>query len=242
MHHIMGAYMTYFNIRHQRPGHLFQGRYKAILAERDEYAAELSRYIHLNPVRANLGDRPEKYSWSSYPFFIGLSKAPTWLVTDFIRSYFGKRLGGAHRRYRDFVEVLLGQKYRSPLEAVVSWAILGGADFVAFIKDRYLQNRGVDPHVPALRALAGRPSVDRIIDVVEAKLGKDRFLARGVELYLSQKHTGKRLREIGGIFRIGESGVSQASRRMAMKIAEDHKLRKIIEEIEDDLNLSRMKT
>ena len=61
MRHINGAYTTYFNVKRSRSGHLFQGRYKSILVEKDEYAKELSRYIHLNPVRANMVAVPEEY-------------------------------------------------------------------------------------------------------------------------------------------------------------------------------------
>ena len=66
MRHINGAYTTYFNVKRGRAGHLFQGRYKAIVVQMDPYAKELSRYIHLNPVRANLAETPDKYEWSSY--------------------------------------------------------------------------------------------------------------------------------------------------------------------------------
>ena len=68
LHHINGAYTTYFNIKHRRSGHLFQGRFKAILVEKDSYSGELSRYIHLNPVRAGLVKNPLRYGWSSYPY------------------------------------------------------------------------------------------------------------------------------------------------------------------------------
>ena len=71
MHHVNGAYTTYFNVKRARNGHLFQGRYKAILVEKDEYAKELSRYIHLNPVRAKMVQTPEQYEWTSYKFYIG---------------------------------------------------------------------------------------------------------------------------------------------------------------------------
>ena len=71
MQHINGAYTTYFNVKRARAGHLFQGRYKAILVEMDEYAKELSRYMHLNPVRAKLAETPDKYEWSSYNFYTG---------------------------------------------------------------------------------------------------------------------------------------------------------------------------
>ena len=65
MHHINGAYTTYFNTKRSRSGHLFQGRYKAILLDADEYAKELSRYIHLNPVRAGIVETPDNFKWSS---------------------------------------------------------------------------------------------------------------------------------------------------------------------------------
>ena len=63
MRHTNGAYTTYFNVKRERSGHLFQGRYKAILVDMDEYAKELSRYIHLNPVRAKMVKTPEEYEW-----------------------------------------------------------------------------------------------------------------------------------------------------------------------------------
>jgi putative transposase len=66
MKHINGAYSTYFNVKWQMAGHLFQGRYKPILVEADAYSVELSRYMHLNPVRAGMVARPEQYEWSSY--------------------------------------------------------------------------------------------------------------------------------------------------------------------------------
>ena len=76
MHHINGAYTTYFNTKRFRSGHLFQGRYKAILVDADEYEKELSRYIHLNPVRAGIVGRPEEYEWSSYRYYTVKRKAP----------------------------------------------------------------------------------------------------------------------------------------------------------------------
>ena len=77
MRHINGAYTTYFNVKHKRSGHLLQGRYKAILVEMDIYAKELSRYIHLNPLRAGMVELPEEYKWSSLPFYLkGKTKLP----------------------------------------------------------------------------------------------------------------------------------------------------------------------
>ncbi|MDO9507797.1 MAG: transposase, partial [Thermovirgaceae bacterium] len=69
MKHINSSYTSYFNIKRKRAGHLLQGRYKAILVEADTYAAELSRYIHLNPVGAKMVGSPEEYPWSSYRYY-----------------------------------------------------------------------------------------------------------------------------------------------------------------------------
>ena len=97
MRHINGAYTTYFNVKRKRAGHLFQGRYKAILIEADDYLAELSRYIHLNPVRVGMVERPEQYQWSSYQSYTGQCKHPEWLRTDFVLSCFAKNVADAQK-------------------------------------------------------------------------------------------------------------------------------------------------
>ena len=74
MHYLNGSYTTYFNRINGRSGHLFQGRYKAIVMDVDNYLLGLSRYLHLNPVRAGMVKRPEEYEYSSYRSFIGLGK------------------------------------------------------------------------------------------------------------------------------------------------------------------------
>ena len=132
MRHINGAYTTYFNIKRKRSGHLFQGRYKAILVEVDEYAKELSRYIHLNPVRAGMVDKPEAYQWSSYPYYIGKKKAPEWLHRAFVLGYFGEKESIAQKRYQRFVNALVGKEYESPLKDVVSSTLLGNVDFISY--------------------------------------------------------------------------------------------------------------
>ena len=247
MQHINGAYTTYFNARRQRSGHLFQGRYKAILVDIDEYAKELSRYIHLKPVRAGMVDIPEQYRWSSYQYYIGMKKSPGWLASDFILGCFGNKDSDAQRGYRAFVETLIGREYKSPLKEAVSSTIIGSVDFIEAIKNKYLSAGKVDPDLPALKELSGKPSADEITEEVESVFRenpvfrKGRALARGVKIYLCHKYTGKMLKEIGRQFDIGASGVSQTSRRIAMKISQDNKLRKKVREIENKLNLTLMR-
>ena len=120
MRHINGAYTTYVNVKRKRAGHLFQGRYQAILVEADAYAVEPSRYMHLNPVRAGMAAKPEHYQWSSYQRYIGQCTTPAWLKTDFILGYFGRKASDANNSYRRFVEDLLDSEYESPLTATVA--------------------------------------------------------------------------------------------------------------------------
>ncbi len=137
MQHINSAYTTYFNIKRDRSGHLFQGRYKSILVEVDEYAKELSRYIHLNPVRAKMVKTPEEYQWSSYSYYADKRKAPEWLYRDFILGYFGKRLSTSQRNYRKFVHSLVGEVYDSPFTDVIYSVILGSQEYAQEIKDTF---------------------------------------------------------------------------------------------------------
>jgi putative transposase len=242
MRHINGAYTTYFNIKRDRSGHLFQGRYQAILVDIDEYAKELSRYIHLNPVRAKIVETPENYYWSSYKFYIGKQRPPQWLYRDFIFGYFGKRVSTAAKKYQEFVNALAHQEYDSPLDEVVSSTLLGSADFIAFIKDNFLSAQKPDKELPALKELVKKASMQDIFEEVEGVFTEDKAMARKVKMYLCQRYTGTRLKKIGLHFGIGESGVSQACRRVAQNIEKDKKLKKRIAKIEKQIDLSKMKT
>jgi len=231
MRHINGAYTTYFNVKRGRSGHLFQGRYKAILVDIDEYAKELSRYIHLNPVRAKMVKTPEEYEWSSYQFYIGEKKPPEWLYRDFILGYFGKKVSIAQKEYHKFVTALINKKYDNQLDEVVSSTLLGSPDFIAFIKDKFLSGKKPDKNLPALKELIGKVSPKDIFDEVESVFGKEAALGRSVKMFLCQRYTDEKLKDIGACFGIGESGVSQACRRVKDKIRKDKKLERKISKI-----------
>ena len=237
MRHINGAYTTYFNVKRARSGHLFQGRYKAILVDKDEYAQELSRYIHLNPVRTKMVEAPEEYIWSSYNYYIGKEKPVEWLYTDFILGYFGKTVSSAQKKYQGFVSLLVNEKYKNPLDSVVGSTLLGGPDFIAYIKEKYLSGKKSDKDLPALKKLVEKTSIQDIFDEVELVFAKEPALGRNVKIFLSQRHTGEKLKDIGTHFGIGESGVSQASRRISDKIKNDKTLGGKIRKIENKLNL-----
>ncbi len=235
MRHINGAYTTYFNIKRKRSGHLFQGRFKAILVDKDSYAKELSRYIHLNPVRAKIIDAPDKYDWSSYQYYIGLKKSPDWLKMDFILGYFESKNKKSTSEYKKFVRRLLKKEYESPLAQVVWSALLGDSTFIDFIRNNHLPGNRKSKDIPALKSLCLKPGLDEIFDAVDNVIRQAPALARNVKMYLAQQYSGKPLKDIAKYFNIGDSGVSQASRRMSMKIRDDRKLKKTIEQIEVNL-------
>ena len=109
MRQLNGVYSQYFNRRHNLVGHVFQGRYKAIHVEKESYLLELSRYIVLNPVRAEMVRSAKDWPWSSYRATAGMSTAPTWLHTDWLLAAFSKRKQNAVVQYRRFVSEGRGQ-------------------------------------------------------------------------------------------------------------------------------------
>jgi REP element-mobilizing transposase RayT len=103
MRHLNGVFTQAFNRRHQRVGHLFQGRFKSILVEKESHLLELLRYVVLNPVRAGLVRSPGEWAWSSYRATAGDAPAPAWLETAWSLAQFGGAPEAAEQRYREFV-------------------------------------------------------------------------------------------------------------------------------------------
>lgn len=237
MHHINGAYTTYFNIKRKRSGHLFQGRYKAPLVEADAYLAQLSRYIHLNPVRAGIVARPEAYAWSSYRNYIGLAESPPWLKTYFILNCFRTDAENAGKRYRAFVEELLGQDYESPLKDAYGASILGSPEFREMITERHLNTQQSARDVPALNRLVSRPSLESIVNAVTEVLGDQPKVARQASLYLCHRYSGEKLRAIGNVFDVRESAVSEASRLFSVKLHKDEELAEHVAQVRERLQI-----
>ena len=129
MRQLNGLYSQYFNRRHEVVGHLFQGRYKAILVQREAYLLELTRYVVLNPVRAGFVSSPDAWRWSSHACVMGTVVAPEWLDTVSILRHFGKGRVSAQGAYRRFV--LEGIGGESPLKNTRHQLLLGDEAFVA---------------------------------------------------------------------------------------------------------------
>lgn len=128
MRQLNGQYTQRFNRRCGYAGHLFQGRYKAILVQKDSYLLELSRYVVLNPIRAGMVERLIDWPWSSYPSVIGKTPPPEWLDTDWLLSQFAKYRKTAIKHYQQFI--IEGKGLASPLTGVRHQLLLGDDAFI----------------------------------------------------------------------------------------------------------------
>jgi REP element-mobilizing transposase RayT len=108
MRQLNGVYTQHVNRTHARVGHVFQGRYKSILVERESYLLELARYVALNPVRARMVEDAGQWPWSSYAAMVGAVAPPPWLQTDWILGQFAQVRGDVVRKYMDFVRAGVG--------------------------------------------------------------------------------------------------------------------------------------
>ncbi len=108
MRQLNGVYTQYYNRQHNRAGHVYQGRYKAILIEKDAYLLELSRYVVLNPIRAYMVKDLNDWRWSSYLAMVGKAQRPDWLETDWLLSQFGVQRKSVITKYYNFVREGIG--------------------------------------------------------------------------------------------------------------------------------------
>ena len=159
MRQLNGVYTQRFNRRHGLVGHLFQGRFKAILVERDAYLLELARYIVLNPLRARMVKTISRYPWSSYRATLGQVGRPAWLSTDWVLSQFAKRRAVARQRYAAFV--LEGKNRPSPWLELKGQVLLGSDGFVEKMRP-LLEERSDVLEVPRSQRLLHRPSLKRL--------------------------------------------------------------------------------
>jgi REP element-mobilizing transposase RayT len=235
------SYVAYFNRKRRRSGHLFQGRFKAVVINADEYLKHLSRYIHLNPVRAGMAMHCKDYPWSSYPVFGGYAKAPEWLETHWLLSLFGQNRKKAMERYREFVESVQNEKIENPSKDVVSGVILGGTEFINWIKRNFLSK---DPDIkdkPQLKSLKLGLGPEDLLPAtctefactreVILQKGKKGNLARDVAIYLSREMTGESGVALGCYFGISGAGVTVRHGIIAEKIKKDRKLNRQVNKI-----------
>lgn len=159
MRHLNGVYTQKFNWNHNRVGHLFQGRYKAILIEKESHLLEACRYVVLNPVRAKLVADPEQWRWSSYRGTSGLSSPADCLTIDWVLQQFGEMQRAASKKYRDFVKDGVSAK---PLWEDLKCQVLLGED--QFIERFSGVSKGLEEltEVPRSQRFLDRPPLDAL--------------------------------------------------------------------------------
>ena len=190
MRQLNGVYTQCFNRAHSRSGHVFQGRYKAILVEKDSYLIELACYVVLNPVRAGMVRAAKDWRWSSYRATTGQASGPVCLVTDWMLSNFGKRKSVAVDRYKLFVAEGKGQP--SPWGNVRNQLYLGSKQFIEEMQELIDGEKDLS-EIPAAQIRAPVKSLDDI-----TKYNEDRNSAI-VEAYASGGYTLKQLGDYFGL-------------------------------------------
>jgi putative transposase len=214
MQRLLSAYARHLAIRHRRPGHVFQGRYQAQLIEDESYYWTVSRYIHLNPVRANLVARPEDWRWSSYPGYVDPARRLGWIGYEWLfrawQGEFGGSVSDAIADYGRFVDSGVDRPPESPFAALKHGWILGSDSFVHRLKGA-LPEAPTPRGTPQARALLrDRPetTVDQVLWAVGKHYGLtpddlgrvgEHARARSLAAWLCRRYTTAKLSELSRV-------------------------------------------
>lgn len=242
MHLLNGSYTGYFNRRHHRVGHLFQGRFKGHLIEEEGYYLEVSRYIHLNPVRARLARRPEQYRWSSYAGYQRASRTLRWVTYDGVLGEFGRDSVRARRSYTKFVRAGLQPPPKSPFVDALGGLLLGSDAFITRIR-RKLEDQPPDANRPQLQRVRQRPTLGQILDAVLDHFGQQKTdwsvgrrtddTGRAIAAYLARRRFGYPATAIAEALGYrGHSSVNYAVKRVQQG---DTRLQETVRRIEQKL-------
>jgi hypothetical protein len=200
-----GTYTQYINKKYQRVGHLLQGRFKSILVEKENYLLELSRYIALNPLRANLVEDPKDWPYSSYPQAIGIAKKIPCLFSDWILSQFGPDKKTARISYQEFV--LSGINKESPFKQVKGQIFLGSENFLAKM-EQFMEQKEQLTEIPRQQLYATRPSLEELFQTNKTK---------EMKIYQANQKYGYTLKEIGQYLGLHYTTISKIIKKVENK-------------------------
>ncbi len=242
MQYLNGGYAGYFNWHHRRSGHLFEGRFKGHLVEEEGYFLEVSRYIHLNPVRAKMVARPEQYPWSSYRGYQRASRALQWVRYDRVLGEFAGALPSARRAYARFVRAGVEEPPPSPFAEALEEMLLGSDAFLARVR-RILDGRPPDESVPQLEHIRSRPPLEEIVRGVGEHFGQDTTLwlpgrrsddaSRAVAAYLARRSFGYPAKEVAKA--LGYRSASSITKAAARIESGSQSLQRIVAKLERGL-------
>jgi putative transposase len=246
MRHFTITYTSYFNRQHNRCGHLYQGRYKSLLIEKDAYFSSASRYIHLNPVRVNdirkktIGEQLDvlwNYQWSSLPGYRDTKGRYEFVEYGYILEEFGGDTLAGRRAYTKQIESDVAEGL-SIKDKIIGQSLLGGDGFVSWVSDKFL--KGVkDRERPAVGKVYRYGAKDEILkaaaEVLEMRpeeLIKTSGITRYISMDLLYRFGGLNNREIGDLFGVDYSTVSQSRKRLRQGMKHDEELQCLFRKIE----------
>ena len=205
MRQLNGIYTQRFNKRHGRVGHLFQGRFKAVLVQKDSHLLEACRYVVLNPVRAERAQKPEEWIWSSYGATAGRTKPHPCLVTEWVLSQFGSERKTAEASYRRFVRDGIGAE--SIWNSVRAQSVLGESDFIENLSG-YVKGRKQIPEIAKSQRFMNKPPLGDIFrpEVLGDRRKRDKAIGKAVFEH------GYTQREVADHLRIHFTSVSRILR------------------------------
>lgn len=232
MRHIGGVYTQRINRKYKLDGHVFRGRYKSILVDRDSYLLEVIRYIHLNPVRAGLVKAPEEHRWTSHRLYIAPVRQYSWVSTGEILALFGKDTRSSRLAFNDFVKQGVPERIRKFYSQKHLPALLGSPSFIEKIRERYVKRYEEDYELPEAKRI-GKIPLNEIaklvareyqVDVDKMRRGRKKVKnqPRRMAIYIAKRYVGYSLRDIGEFFQIGSyTGVSSIVRRVRKELLEN---------------------
>jgi REP element-mobilizing transposase RayT len=227
MQNLSFRYTRWINWREKRTGHLFQGRYKAVLVDGESYLHELVRYIHLNPVRAGMVTRPEEYPWSGHRAYLGMETLP-WLTTEWMLVQFGKSLTKALAAYAAFVLDGLEEERRPEFHgAGVDSRLLGDHNFM----DKCLSGSGGMPLHLTAQQIIDKVCLAYHIDVLVLKTKSQQRIAseaRAVAGWLARESGCVTLSDIARRVNRDVGSISSSVRRLSDRIQDEPELAKRI--------------
>ena len=229
MQSLLFRYARYFNRRYGKVGHLFQGRYRSILCDKDNYLLELVRYIHLNPVRAKVVRDPERYLWTSHLSYLG--KGNQGLVdADFVLGEFGKNKALGRRKYWEFILEGVESGHQQKFYEVKDQRFLGEENFINRIENERRNSESVVYEIP-IEVIAREVSkvcgiaIERLHSLTYERKGA---YGRGIVAYLARALAGQMVKDIAEHFRRSPMRISQTIVEVENRLHEDESFRKMV--------------
>ena len=233
MQNILFRYTRYWNAKHKKTGHLFQGRYKAILCDKDNYLLELIRYLHLNPVRSKIVQDPARYPWSSHAAYLAPTRAK-WIAAHEAFPLFAKTPAQAVSAYQRFIRDGLTEGHRADLYEVVEQTYLGDEQFVEKVAERTDDDEVTRPVILSWAEVVG--AVCKYFDLSPALAlqrgrGRKNAQAKRVMAWIAREVGGFTNHETAKLLRQDPAALSRGVQKLADQLAADSKLHRDVEEL-----------